>query len=187
MPPDRGANLNTDPARSCTTPVLYSQDSNWLPIHYAAWGGHEKAVRELVVRGADVNGRDADRKTPLHYAVLGGHAQTVEALCDHGALVNAADKDGQTPLHKAAVQGQLTLAQELLARGANPDAKLQVHSFSPFIPSSPVVLPRVKLTSVTSPAGWEHAGPLGSMERAHTAPGLSATKWSGCECGNDRG
>lgn len=95
-------------------------------MHYAAWGGQERATRELLVRGADPNARDAEGKTPLHFAVLGGHESTVGALCDHGANVSAADTDGQTPLHKAAAQDQLALTQELVARGADLTAKLQV-------------------------------------------------------------
>jgi ankyrin repeat protein len=60
--------------------------------------------------------------------VLNGDPGVVQALLDHGALVNAADEEGQTPLHKVAVQGQLELTQELIARGANINAQLQVCS-----------------------------------------------------------
>jgi len=82
--------------------------------------------RELLVRGADPNSRNDERKTPLHLAVLNGDPGTATALLDHGAVVDASDEEGQTPLHKAAVQGQLDLAQEMIARGANMNAQLQV-------------------------------------------------------------
>jgi hypothetical protein len=44
-------------------------------------------------------------------------------LLDHGADPNVADRTGVTPLHTAAQTGSLELAKELLAKGANPDAR----------------------------------------------------------------
>ena len=81
--------------------------------------------RELLVRGANVNARNEERKTPLHLAVLNEDQVVAQALCDHGGLVNAADEDGLTALHVTANQGLLELAQELIARGADVNARRQ--------------------------------------------------------------
>ena len=86
-------------------------------------------MRELLVnRGANVNAKDKEQKTPLHLAVLGGYDEAVSMLCNHGASINTADENGQNALHIAACQGQLPLTQEILARGGNPSARLQVRS-----------------------------------------------------------
>ncbi len=58
-----------------------------------------------------------------------GDLRTVVELLGRGAKVSAKAKNnlGATPLHLAAKLGALRIARELLAVGARPDAKDQVH------------------------------------------------------------
>ena len=55
------------------------------PLHSAAVGGHEKAIRWLVENGVDVNARDAYCNSPLHYATDYGNEAAVRVLLELGA------------------------------------------------------------------------------------------------------
>jgi ankyrin repeat protein len=80
-------------------------------------------VRELLHRGADVNGRDQDQRTPLFSAVLGGSVGLVGLLLESGADVNARDGEGWTALHFAAQEHETEIARILIARGADVNAQ----------------------------------------------------------------
>jgi uncharacterized RDD family membrane protein YckC len=54
-----------------------------------------EAIR-LIVRGADVNARDADGYTPLYYAVKGHHVEMVKALVFNHAKTGTKYRDGVT-------------------------------------------------------------------------------------------
>ena len=52
------------------------KDSSWLtPLHHAAAQGHTAAVRELLLRQADVMARDRLWMTPLHLAAHNNHVK----------------------------------------------------------------------------------------------------------------
>jgi len=80
-------------------------------------------VKNLLIRGANVNAKDKDGRTPLHHAATIGHVEIARFLLERGANVNAKDKDGRTPLHHAATIGHVEIARFLLERGANVNAK----------------------------------------------------------------
>ena len=88
----------------------------------AAMIGHTHAVRALLERGADVNGRDENGRTPLMEAAFGGHVDTLELLLLRNADVNARDKDGWTALMEAASKGHTKAVKALLHGGADPGA-----------------------------------------------------------------
>ncbi|KAL6696427.1 ankyrin repeat-containing domain protein [Trichoderma pleuroticola] len=67
------------------------------PLHLAAKGGHEAAVRELV-RVAFVNATDDLGCTALHVACLEGHNAVVNVLVDADADLMARDFERRTPL-----------------------------------------------------------------------------------------
>lgn len=89
-----------------------------------------KAMRALLKRGANVNGKEDDGGTPLHVAAFLSRASSVEALLASGADPNARDRHGKTPLHNAATP-QPTASPEnatrtihlLVAGGANLNAR----------------------------------------------------------------
>jgi ankyrin repeat protein len=113
-------------------------------LHFASRNGQLDAARALVQAGADVNQLDeADHSTPLIMAVDNGHFDLAKFLLESGADVNRANDDGLTPLY-ATVETQyahtswsptrsteqqrtthLQLMTDLLARGADPNARLK--------------------------------------------------------------
>ena len=90
----------------------------------AAKSGHLAKVKELLVRGADVNFRNSYGATPLIEASLRGYEAIVRTLLEHGADVGTADTVfGATALNFAALTGQVQVVEFLLKRGADVNAK----------------------------------------------------------------
>jgi len=75
-------------------------------LDVAALRGDVAQIRLLLARGADVDSRDAARRTPLHVAALAGNAEAIQELLRHGAAVNALATRGRTPLYLAAAAGR---------------------------------------------------------------------------------
>lgn len=68
----------------------------------------------------------------IHDAARKGDAKKVAALLQADPkLVSDRDKNGDTPLHVAALHGQLAVAQELIAAGADVNAKNNYGAFTP--------------------------------------------------------
>ena len=93
------------------------------PIHEAAKAGNVAEVERLVATGADVNAKDAARKTALHWAAEKGHLGVVQVLVAKGANVNAKDLTNWTPLHLAVYDDHEAIVKLLIAKGADVNAK----------------------------------------------------------------
>lgn len=75
------------------------KDDNGATIlmHAASRGATTAAfVKELVLRGADIQAEDYDNWTALLYATKGGHYETVQYLLDHAADVEHRDMGGES-------------------------------------------------------------------------------------------
>ena len=113
-------------------------------LHFAARQGGFRSVEALVEGGADVNQTSpGDRTSPLVIATINGHFDIAMYLLERGADPNLANQAGVTPLYgainvqwapiaaypqpRAHLQQQHTyidLVQALLAKGADPNARL---------------------------------------------------------------
>jgi ankyrin repeat protein len=101
----------------------------FTPLHFAAFFGHPEAARLLIAAGAELEARSTNREfafdaRPLHSASAAGRRDVSEVLIDAGADVNAVQHGGYTALLDAAANGDAELVELLLARGADPTARL---------------------------------------------------------------
>jgi uncharacterized protein len=110
---------------------------------FAARDGQTNATRALIESGADVNDAGMGEKmTPLVMAIANGHYDLAKYFLDHGADPNKASAVGLTPLYATLDMewapyswlpqpityresiNYLDLMKALLAKGADPNAKL---------------------------------------------------------------
>ncbi|KAK6523910.1 hypothetical protein TWF281_001875 [Arthrobotrys megalospora] len=91
------------------------------PIQIASRLGHEKVVKFLIEKGANVNLSSGEYGVPLQAAAYGGHENIVRMLLKHGADVNAQGGKFGSALIAACHQNHLAVARILLAHGANMD------------------------------------------------------------------
>jgi len=96
--------------------------TGYLPLHIAVAEGHLKLVENLILSGADINGKGMYGESPLHLAVYYNRPQSIKLL-----LNNKADPDGRmewgtTPLHIAAYKDRIEIAEMVAAAGANINA-----------------------------------------------------------------
>ena len=92
-------------------------------LHVAGLRGDVAQIRALLAGGAEVDGRDAARRTPLHLAALVGNTGALQELLRHGAAVNARASRGRTPLYLAATAGRTAIVELLLRSGADPQIR----------------------------------------------------------------
>lgn len=90
----------------------------------AVKGGDAAAVRQLLARKVDVNGRQPDGATALHWAAERDRVDLADALLKAGAHVNSANDYGVTPIMLAAANGSDGMIERLVAAGADPNAVL---------------------------------------------------------------
>jgi ankyrin repeat protein len=114
----------------------------WTALMYAARDGAIDAVAALADAKADLNAQDPDGATALMLAIINAHFDTANVLIEKGANPNVADSTGTTALYNAVdmhtmapmlsrpapklvdTLTALDLVKRLLAKGANPNARL---------------------------------------------------------------
>jgi ankyrin repeat protein len=92
-------------------------------LMFAARAGSGEVVEVLLSAGADVNETAPDGTSVLLMASHSGHGRLAKALLEHGANPNAAER-GYTPLHAAILRGDRELVAVLLAKRADPNARI---------------------------------------------------------------
>lgn len=100
-----------------------SYPDGWTALHMAAWGGHDRIIKKLLTKFADINSANDDGKTALHCACQYGRLEAVKTLIDKKADVNRKNKLEETPLHYACDNGHLEVAITLIKKGANVQSK----------------------------------------------------------------
>jgi ankyrin repeat protein len=115
----------------------------WTPLMYAARQNATDAARALADSKADLNLRDPEGATALVIAIINAHFDLAAMLLEKGADPNVADQTGMAALYAAVDMHTLgpmlsrpvpklvdkldaaDLVKILLARGANPNARLK--------------------------------------------------------------
>ena len=111
--------------QSTTSPAgaTYFEAGGFTPLLFAARHGGLDSARLLLDAGADLHDTAADGNSPLVLAAMSGHGQFGELLLERGADPNASGA-GYTALHAAVLRSDPGLVTALLAKGANPNARL---------------------------------------------------------------
>ncbi|KAM9710037.1 ankyrin repeat and SOCS box protein 9-like isoform 2-T2 [Menidia menidia] len=103
-----------------SNPLMSDVESDWSPVHDAAFNGRVLNLQRLIAQGACVNLNTLDQVSPLHGACVQGHTACAKLLLESGANVNSSTLDGQTALSEACARGNLTCVSLLLQHGASP-------------------------------------------------------------------
>ena len=134
---------NPIPPRRRRAPGGNSVMGGMTALLFAARDGHLDAVRALVESGADVDQvSGGDGTSPMVIAIANGHYTVAQYLLDRGADPNLVNLDGLGPVYATVnmrfapvswapnprtdqeAVDSLDLLQALLARGADPDARI---------------------------------------------------------------
>ena len=97
---------------------VYFKDRNDRQLQKATREGNIEKVKELLLKGAEVNKPDGRGVTPLMYAAWAGYTELVKVLVNNGADVNAEDPNGKTVLMHAEHNYHTDTIDYLIAVGA---------------------------------------------------------------------
>lgn len=96
----------------------------FTPLLFAAQQGDQESARLLLEAGVDINEVGGDGSAALLVATESGHAGMVRFLIEAGADLNAIGA-GRTALHASVQHERPDIATLLLAKGADPNARLE--------------------------------------------------------------
>ncbi|XP_054455298.1 pre-mRNA splicing regulator USH1G-like [Anoplopoma fimbria] len=103
-----------DALKEATRKELNAPDEDGMtPTLWAAYHGHQGALRLIGARGGDPDRCDIWGNTPLHLAAANGHHNCLSFLVAFGANVWCLDNDYHTPLDMAATKGHMDCVRYL--------------------------------------------------------------------------
>ena len=85
------------------------------PLHTAVDRGHLATVKDMLVKGANINATGDLNETPLHRAVYHNFTDIIKLLLNHHASCEMKRMDGEKPIHIAAMTGSLAAIDALVA------------------------------------------------------------------------
>ena len=91
----------------------------------AATRGDLELLKELLRRGADVNGTNSYGGRALRAAISGNHCNAADLLLESGATLEQKGDATRNPLHLAAGRGYKDIVELLLNRGADVNAGIE--------------------------------------------------------------
>ena len=99
-------------------------EGGFTPLLYAVLAGDLDTLRVLLAAGANVDEAGPDGVTAVMLALTKRHEGIALLLLEQGADPHAAEA-GHTAIHLASATGQLAATEALLARGADPNVRLE--------------------------------------------------------------
>ncbi len=113
------------------------------PLAEAAFNSNTEMIKALMDAGADPNATGPDGQTPLMIVARTANVAAAKLLLAKGANPNATEAQRQqTALMWAAASSQGAMVRELLAGGAEVDAKTAVDLMTPLVSGEPRAQPR---------------------------------------------
>jgi ankyrin repeat protein len=113
------------------------------PLAEAAFNANTELVKALLDAGAGPNTAGPDGQTPLMLIARTSSLEGAKLLLNKGANANAKEgQRGQTALMWAAAASQGSIVRELLAHGAEVDARSATDLMTPLVSSEPRAQPR---------------------------------------------
>jgi len=113
------------------------------PLAEAALNSNTELIRALLDAGADPNAAGADGETPLMLVSRTSNVAAAKLLLGKGANPNATESQrDQTALMWASASSQGPMMRELLAHGADVDAKSATDLMTPLVSGEPRAQPR---------------------------------------------
>ena len=70
-----------------------------IPLHIAAYKGHEEIAKLLISNGADINAKAITGNTALHLATQNNNFNIVRLLLAYKANINEIGDESETALH----------------------------------------------------------------------------------------
>jgi ankyrin repeat protein len=101
-------------------------------LHWAAAGGSEKIVGDLIDKQMPVNAKDIFGWTPLHYASYFGRSGVAKLLLEKGADFNSKTPLGESSIYLAQCEDKQELINLLVSKGANQDIPVQTMISGPY-------------------------------------------------------
>ncbi len=102
--------------------INIKDSSGRTPVYMASSTGKTKAVKFLLLYGADINARTENMKSPLMAAIQAKSYETAKLLIDSNASLKVCDDNGHTPLHYAVINNQLGITQYIISMYCDVDA-----------------------------------------------------------------
>ena len=121
----------TKPAESvaeASQPEPTTVKAPYMSIHFAAWSGNIKVVKQHLAAGTDVDAKNEWEATALLKAAREGDKEISELLINNGADLNAKNEVGKTPLDYAIENNHTDIADLLRKHGGKTGVELKAEA-----------------------------------------------------------
>jgi len=96
----------------------------------ASYLGKLELVKQLALKGAEIDAADPEERTSLMWAAFNGHTPVVEYLLDKGAAIEAKDSSGRSALMYASSGPYAETVGLLLSKGAEVNVQGALEGFT---------------------------------------------------------